>query len=1042
MESLEVDCKTAREKQTQDIERIEQKIIYCLSRMISPASLDSLAALSETSSVNVLAVMKRLLKIRVAHEKKEHGPGFYFFEAADFNDLLKKLSISDGEKRQIMERLIDLYEPSLAEGEARAFILGKLYRDLGDPAKGLTHIRNAADAYRRNGDKEKALACYEFLLEYFRKKPPTDSNVEVYLEVVLGKVLVGVGRMPVLDDIALLSIAANTARRHARWQTYALIQFEITSKLQILGRTREAGKCVRDLWRLAQKVGNPSVLKTAALAKSVIFSSQGKVLEAARCYEEVVGDKEDFSEHEVTLRECALMGLRHVETGKISRGMGMIDAVRSKAVLLNLQKVIQCADIMTADALLEIRKINEAEAILDRMSSLPDDMPDHLILFMYYDCRAYVLYARDDFKGALECHRKAVEHARSIGWTPQIRPWSFEYLEALRAHVPLDPATDELLEKQFQMDNIYVEGYALRFRALRKARNGAPAADMLQDLRKSEVKLMSAGAEIELARTRIALGNYYLEKGDVEAGRSYLEKAWKFFAAVDRNLFPSSLMAFMPKEKRIELIIERVAEITESMGTIDESPSFLERGLNVAIDMTMAMRGGFFLLEGGEPMVTVSRNMDPSFFETETFRSMKQIIADSAQKGRDIVISETSPLVCMPVRLREHVYGYFCLADRLNDVLFDRENLPFMRLLCSQVAIGLSNAAMYEEMKELKVRHEEEAAFYKQELGIAVQKDAIVGESEAITCLRKQMRQVAPADSCVLIKGETGVGKELVAKAIHNLSNRKDGPFIPVNLAALPQELVASELFGHEKGSFTGANEMRKGRFELADGGTIFLDEIGDLPQNAQVKLLRVLQEGTFERLGSAKPILSDFRVIAATNKDLDIEVEKRSFRQDLFYRLNVFPVYVPALRERKEDIRLLAHHFVEKYSRKHGKRIRRVPADEMKKLFEYEWPGNVRELEHFIERAVIFSDKREISFSGLGQTASLSAQEVDANGASLLLQDVERIHIEKVLNMTRWRVSGPKGAAGILGLKRATLFFRMKKLGIKDPTRTQSPAD
>jgi transcriptional regulator with GAF, ATPase, and Fis domain len=257
----------------------------------------------------------------------------------------------------------------------------------------------------------------------------------------------------------------------------------------------------------------------------------------------------------------------------------------------------------------------------------------------------------------------------------------------------------------------------------------------------------------------------------------------------------------------------------------------------------------------------------------------------------------------------------------------------------------------------------------------------------------------------------------------------------PVNLAALPQELVASELFGHEKGAFTGANEMRKGRFELADGGTIFLDEIGDLPPNIQVKLLRVLQEGNFERFRSAKPIQSDFRVVAATNKDLLLEVEKRSFRHDLFYRLNVFPIYAPPLREWKEDIRLIAGHFVEKHSRRLGKRARRIPAEEMKKLLEYGWPGNVRELEHFVERAVILSDERGIRFSPAEQSPVSSTQGSDESETSLLMEDMERKHIERILNMTRWRVCGPKGAAVILGLKATTLFFRMRKLGIASPS-------
>jgi transcriptional regulator with GAF, ATPase, and Fis domain len=322
-------------------------------------------------------------------------------------------------------------------------------------------------------------------------------------------------------------------------------------------------------------------------------------------------------------------------------------------------------------------------------------------------------------------------------------------------------------------------------------------------------------------------------------------------------------------------------------------------------------------------------------------------------------------------------------------------------------------------------------------MGVASPLEAIVGKSEGIRHVLDQIRQVARSDSAVLILGETGVGKELVAKAIHSLSDRRDGPFIPVNLAALPQELVASELFGHEKGAFTGANERSKGRFELADGGTIFLDEIGDLPATIQVKLLRVLQEGTFERLGSAKPIHSDFRVVAATNKDLLGAVEKGTFRQDLYYRLNVIPVHVPPLRERREDIPFIAHHFLGKFSRKVGKPVRHIPNEEMKKLVVYHWPGNVRELEHVIERAIILSDRARISFFGLDQALGYRVQTEAVYPTTM--EEMEREHIERTLKTTRWKVGGPHGAAAVLGMKPTTLFFRMKKLGIKGRSEERS---
>jgi formate hydrogenlyase transcriptional activator len=284
----------------------------------------------------------------------------------------------------------------------------------------------------------------------------------------------------------------------------------------------------------------------------------------------------------------------------------------------------------------------------------------------------------------------------------------------------------------------------------------------------------------------------------------------------------------------------------------------------------------------------------------------------------------------------------------------------------------------------------------------------------------------------VLILGETGVGKELVAKAIHNLSERRSKPFIPVNLSALPQDLVASELFGHEKGAFTGANERHIGRFELANGGTIFLDEIGDLPLTVQVKLLRVLQEGNFERLGGTKQIQSDFRVIAATNKDLRVAIRKGTFRQDLYYRLNVFPILVPPLRDRKEDIPLLIHHFIDIFSTKLRKKIGRIPSPEMNKLLNYPWPGNVRELQHLVERSVILANNKGITF--FFDTLSSSPDGYEGRAGSRSLEDMEREHIKRVLNSTFWRIKGPNGAAAILKLQPSTLHSRMKKLGITKP--------
>jgi formate hydrogenlyase transcriptional activator len=315
--------------------------------------------------------------------------------------------------------------------------------------------------------------------------------------------------------------------------------------------------------------------------------------------------------------------------------------------------------------------------------------------------------------------------------------------------------------------------------------------------------------------------------------------------------------------------------------------------------------------------------------------------------------------------------------------------------------------------------------------------EQIIGNSPALEEVLQQAERVAPTDSTVLIQGETGTGKELIARAVHNLSSRCGRPFVKLNCAAIPFDLLESELFGHEKGAFTGAIAQKIGRFELADKGTLFLDEVGDIPLALQPKLLRVLQEQQFERLGSTRTHQVDVRLVAATNRNLVDMVKRSDFRGDLYYRLNVFPIPLPPLRARREDIPALVEHFVEIYARRMDKRIESIPPEAMSVLTSYPWPGNIRELQNFIERSVILTE-------GDALHPPLSTLKVAAETESIgaiTLEDAERDHILKTLEQTRWVVAGPNGAAARLGIKRSTLYFRMHKLGISRPNREPVPA-
>ncbi|MCU1240476.1 MAG: hypothetical protein JWO71_1202 [Candidatus Acidoferrum typicum] len=305
--------------------------------------------------------------------------------------------------------------------------------------------------------------------------------------------------------------------------------------------------------------------------------------------------------------------------------------------------------------------------------------------------------------------------------------------------------------------------------------------------------------------------------------------------------------------------------------------------------------------------------------------------------------------------------------------------------------------------------------------------EQVIGKSPALETVLEQVECVAPTDSTVLIQGETGTGKELIARAIHNISSRCGRPFVKLNCAAIPLDLLESELFGHEKGAFTGAIAQKLGRFETADKGTLFLDEVGDIPLALQPKLLRVLQEQEFERLGGTRTHQVDVRLVAATNRDLTEMVKRNGFRSDLYYRLNVFPIQLPPLRERREDIPALVEHFVDILSRRMGKQIDEIPPQVMSAFASHPWPGNIRELQNFIERSVILSAGTVLS-PPLGE---LKRSPEPASSSAVTLEEVERDHIRKTLEQTHWVVAGPNGAAARLGIKRSTLYFRMQKLGI-----------
>jgi len=476
-----------------------------------------------------------------------------------------------------------------------------------------------------------------------------------------------------------------------------------------------------------------------------------------------------------------------------------------------------------------------------------------------------------------------------------------------------------------------------------------------------------------------------------------------------RELFPNitaCLRRVMPSEYSSLALLEPDGVTLKNYALVFEgNPEIIPQGATAVLDATPAGKA----VETRHPVVLDGREL------AEFASPLAQRLAAAGLKS----------LCCIPLITRNRVLGTLNIGSA-KESAFTPSDIDFLTQVASQAAIAIENATAFQEIAQLKDRLAEEKLYLQDEIRTEQNFGEIIGDEPAFRDVLEQVATVAPTDASVLILGETGTGKELIARAIHDLSGRRERTFVKLNCAAIPTGLLESELFGHERGAFTGAIAQKVGRFELANKGTLFLDEVGDIPLELQPKLLRALQEHEFERLGSVRTIKVDVRLVAATNRDLSQMIASREFRSDLYYRLSVFPLSLPPLRERTGDIPKLVRYFTQKYARRMNRRIETIPSATMEVLAGYGWPGNVRELENLIERAVILTRGTALEIP----LAELRAATPD-NATPVTLEDAERDHIRRVLEQAEGVVGGPNGAAARLGMKRTTLQSKMKKLGI-----------
>jgi transcriptional regulator with GAF, ATPase, and Fis domain len=617
----------------------------------------------------------------------------------------------------------------------------------------------------------------------------------------------------------------------------------------------------------------------------------------------------------------------------------------------------------------------------------------------------------------------------------------------------LDPVAGLSIEKEIRAsiagENIFLKGVAYRYKAVLQNREGVPVEKNIECLQQSIKHLSESGHQFELAKSYLELSRQFLVAGEKKKSKEMAMIGSKILSPLNKEMIPDDIKDIIQESVRNGDPLREILKISQEIATIRDNKELVQHILSAVNRITGAERGAFFLLEEDTLpyrfRLRASKNITSEQIEDPAFNRSMEIIREVVEKRMGRIYEEGLPedmgglhghvirsRICVPMILRDKLVGVLYHDNCLLRTAFKETDMEILAYFAAQAAIALDNASSYEEIQRLNRKLREENLYYEEQQGQTIHFKNIIGESSTIRDVLKKVDQVAATDTTVLIHGETGVGKEMVARAIHQHSPRRDKPFIRVFCNALPDTLIPSELFGHEKGAFTGATQRRIGRFELADGGTLFLDEIGDLPLDIQVRLLIVLQSKEFERVGGSGPIYSDFRLLVATNRDLEQEVNENRFRSDLFYRINVFPIRVPPLRERKKDIPLLAQHFLKYYAPKMGKDFTKILKVDMERLTQYAWPGNIRELENIVERGVILSNGPVFRVPELDIQAPAPAPEK----SNTTLKETEYRHILFCLQKTGWKIRGTGGAAELLDIHPSTLDFRMKKLGIQKPEK------
>jgi transcriptional regulator with GAF, ATPase, and Fis domain/tetratricopeptide (TPR) repeat protein len=1015
--------------------------------------LDHILDLSTLKPSKLLEILDRMIHLNFVQNDLTRGRGAFSFKPEKLSDVIID-SMKNDRKEFYLPKIIGYMERELAHDDKKPLILAELFLKFKNNKNYFRYTKQAADLFASAHKTESALELYKRIIDSFLvdiKGDPLDNLILVDSVISYSRIAVNV--RPPDELLPLLKKTLSIAKQLKNNKALSMLEVCIGRLYQSKGWNIKAAKHYKKGGSIAEKTKDKNLIRTISKISALSLFWQGKIDDAVQVYEQTLESLEEISPDSQDFWAYLMLSYCYGISGRVGRGLGLAEALKEQAFSKKNFKNQAFSEAVIALILLEIRQVEKAVPHIDSALEIGKKLGSSTVSWMVKPCKAYVLYKKRDLIGAKAMLESGISHAKRLGLVHYPSPWILDILWSLHK-AKLEPIqgysfTSEM-KRLKKWPDIYMKGSALRYEAVDIRMFNCDSVKAKALLKKSHELLKNAGAKIELGRTQVELAKFFISQKENSPAKQFANMAYLTLTEIDSHLFPSELLFLVQDKPQKNRMFKGISELSNAVDSFQDTDSYLGKVVTILTDMFGAERAAILLRENGNPNaplhIAATRSFSPEELTQFDGEPLQTLILSAFEKKNPLIINgpekninfpkpdtnifSVRSLACIPLVIHGLNIGLIYIDNRLLEGIFSDKDFVIMTAIATQVALYLKATTYHRELSLSKV-HSKNLPSYLENNGSDKEFPQILGKSKAIKSALIKIKKVAITDATVLILGETGVGKELMAQAIHQKSHRADKPFITINISALSESLLPSELFGYEKGAFTGADKAKAGRFEMAHNGTIFLDEIGDLSTEAQVKLLRVLQEGEFERVGGNQTIHSDFRLIAATNRNLSNMVAMGDFRSDLFYRIGTFPIEILPLRERKEDIPILASYFLQKYATKHRKSVLTIPKYEIEKLLEYSWPGNIRELEHIIERSLILSESSELLIPNF-EITSISSEKKTNRTELLPLDEISRRHIIKVLNHTKWRVRGEKGAAKILELKPTTLEYRIKKLGIK----------